>query len=155
MNLLPWLLSFIFPLCGTLGANGITPPGNVDFAHLHLQGHSEYLEAPAGFTPTPDSTSPIYPLSPAALFTAVQATAPTLPHIFGLDTVPQSLQAAYVIRTPEANFPDILELQVIAEPHNQSSLIIYSHSVYGLSDYGKNHEHISIFFNALNAKVAP
>ncbi|OYV52539.1 MAG: hypothetical protein B7Z77_01915 [Acidocella sp. 20-58-15] len=155
MTVLAWIMSMIFPLCGTLGANGITPPGLVDFTHLPMQGHSEYLAAPAGFTPTPGIASPIYHLPPAALFATLQAIAPTLPHTFVLDTVPQSLQAAYVIRSPQANFPDILELEVVAEPNNQSSVIIYSHSIYGESDYGKNHEHITIFLNALNAKVAP
>ncbi|MDE8348085.1 MAG: DUF1499 domain-containing protein [Acidocella sp.] len=154
MNFLPWLLSFIFPLCGTLGADGITPPGNVDFGHLHLQGHSEYLAAPAGFLPPPGIISPAYNLPPAALFATLQAIAPTLPRTFTLDSVPPSLQAAYVIRTPEANFPDILELAVVAAPDNKSSVIFYSHSIYGESDYGKNREHILAWLNALNAKVS-
>ncbi len=148
-------MSLVFPLCGTLGANGIAPPGNIDFTHLPMQGHSEFMAAPAGFMPTPNVTSPIYNLPPAALFATLQAIAPTLPRTFVLDTVPQSLQAAYVIRTPEANFPDILELQVVSEPDNKSSVIIYSHSIYGASDFGKNREHIAVFLNALNAKVAP
>ncbi|MDR3520059.1 MAG: DUF1499 domain-containing protein [Acidocella sp.] len=153
MNLLPWLLSFIFPLCGTLGAIGITPPGTVDFGHLHLQGHSEYLAAPAGFLPAPGITSPAYNLPPAALFATLQAVALTLPRTFPLDSLPQNLQAAYVIRTPAANFPDILELAVVAEPDNKSGVIFYSHSIYGESDYGKNREHILAWLDALNAKV--
>ena len=154
MTIMAWIMSMIFPLCGTLGANGIIPPGQVDFTHLPMQGHSEYLAAPAGFIPSPGIASPIYNVPPAKLFTTLQAIAPTLAHTFVLDTVPQSLQAAYVIRTPQANFPDILELQVVAEPNDKSSVILYSHSIYGESDYGKNHEHITSFFNALNAKVA-
>ncbi|OYV39824.1 MAG: hypothetical protein B7Z81_02845, partial [Acidocella sp. 20-61-6] len=103
MTIMAWIMSLVFPLCGTLGANGIAPPGNIDFTHLPMQGHSEFMAAPAGFMPTPNVTSPIYNLPPAALFATLQAIAPTLPRTFVLDTVPQSLQAAYVIRTPEVS----------------------------------------------------
>jgi len=153
MNIFALFISLFFPLCGTQGATSITPPGVVDFSNLHLQGHSEFLAGPPGYFQHPDQDIPIYNTDPASLYAEVLATGQMLPRTFVLDTDSQDLQAAYVVRTRYGNFPDIIEIAVIPEPDNKSGVIIYSRSIYGAGDYGKNRAHVSAWLDVLNTKV--
>jgi hypothetical protein len=155
MSVLSAILSIFFPLCGTHGATGITPPGVVDFSKLYLQGHSEYLAAPPAYFKTPDQEIPLFHVSPAVLYADILATGQAQPRSFVLDTEPQALQAAYVVRSPNGNFPDVIEIAIIPEPNNESGLIFYSHSIYGESDYGKNKQHAQDWLEMLNTKVSP
>lgn len=154
MSILAFLLSAFYPLCGTTGAAGLIPPGVVDFAHLRLQGHSEFFAGPPGFFQKPDQIIPLFNQPPATLFAALQATAAAQPRTYQLDSEPQSLQAAYVYRSPNANFPDEIEVAVIPEPDNQSGLVFYSHSLYGSYDYGQNHAHEAAWLKTLNQQTS-
>jgi hypothetical protein len=153
MRLLPYLLSFYLPLCGTAGAAGIAPPGVVDFAHLHLQGHSEFFSAPAGFSPTAEAVTRVYKLPPAQLFAAIRGIAAAEPRTYPLDNEPDALQAAWVVRSAGGNFPDIVEIAVLAAPGG-SSFVFYSHAVYGWSDYGVNARRAKKWVDLLDMKVA-
>jgi hypothetical protein len=158
MTIFALILSLFFPLCGTQGAAGITPPGVVDFTHLHLLGHSEFLAGPPGYFAQPDQQIPLYNIPPAELYADIIATGPTLPRTTMLDLEPQALQAAYVARSRFSNYPDITELAVIPEPDNQSGLIIYSRALYGAGDYGVNRKHVAAWLQTLQTlqtKVSP
>lgn len=154
MSILSFILSALYPLCGTAGATGITPPGVVDFPHLHLQGHSEFFAGPPGYFQKPDQEIPFFTQPPATLFAALQATAAAQPRTYQLDSEPQALQAAYVFRTANANFPDVIEIAVIAEPDNQSGLVFYSYSLYGSYDYGQNRAHAAAWLKTLNQQIS-
>ena len=153
VGLLPLILSVVFPLCGTVGAKNVPAPGIVDFAHLTLPtSPNKALAAPAAFMPKPNLVTPSYPVPPAQLFDMVRATLLAQPHTFALDDHPGHLQAAFVARTPRANFPDIIEIAVQPDPQGGSHLIIYSHSIYGHSDFGANLARLKIWLAAINAK---
>ncbi len=154
MNLVTWLLAMHYPLCGTAGAVGVTAPGVVDFAHLQLIGHSEIFAAPAGFTQAPQLVTPIYHVPPALLYAQVLNVALLQTHTFALDAEPQALQAAWVVRSAVANFPDVLEIAVVPEPGGNSGLVLYSYALYGASDYGVNRKHAVRWLKDLQMKVA-
>jgi len=143
-----------YPLCGTTGTAGISAPGVVDFSHFHLLGHSEVLAAPAWFVPAPQIVTPVYDMAPADLFAQVQNVALLQTRTYVLDDEPQALQAAWVVRTAVGNFPDVVEIAVVAEPGGKSGLIFYSHAVYGASDYGVNRKHAVRWLKDLQMKVA-
>jgi hypothetical protein len=147
-------LAMFYPLCGTAGAAGVPAPGVVDFPHLRLIGHSEIFAAPSGFTPAPQLVTQIYPVPPAVLYAQVQNVALLQTRTFALDMEPRALQAAWVVRSAVGNFPDVLEIAVVAEPGGNSGLIIYSHAIYGASDYGVNRKHAIRWLKDLNMKVA-
>jgi uncharacterized protein (DUF1499 family) len=153
MRLLPFLLSFYLPLCGTAGAAGVAPPGVVDFAHLKRLGHSEVLLAPAGFVLPPDVVVPVYHVPPQKLYELFQAMAAAQPRTFVLDAEPAALQAAWVVRSAAGNFPDIVEMAALAEPGG-SSFVLYSHAIYGWSDYGVNRNRAKKWMKLLDMKVA-
>jgi len=154
MSVASWFLALFYPLCGTVGAAGVPAPGVVDFSHLHLRGHSEFLAAPAGFVPAPGLVIPIYNVAPADLFAQVQNVAALQPRTYPLDLEPQSRQAAWVIRSPVGNFPDVVEVAVLPEPGGRSGVVFYAHAVYGASDYGVNRKHVLRWLKDLQMKVA-
>lgn len=155
VGILPLLLSLIFPACGQAGAAGVKSPGLVDFSHLVLpRSPNKALAAPAGFTPKPDFDTPRYNESPEALFATVEKLAGSEPRTYVLDKFPGHLQQAWVERTPLANFPDIVIAQVTADPDGGSSLILYSHSIYGYSDFGANAERIKRWLGQIGKQAA-
>jgi len=154
MRFLAWLMSFYLPLCGTTGAAGVVAPGVVDFRHLHLKGHSEFLVAPSGFAPVPGLVAPVYDEAPAALFAQIEDVAAFQPRTYALDSEPGALQAAWVVRSQVWNFPDVVEVAAVPEPGGKSSLIFYAHAVYGYSDYGVNRLHAIRWLKDLNMKVS-
>ncbi len=155
VGLLPLLLSLVFPACGKPGAQGVTPPGVVDFALLALpKTPNKALAAPAGFTPTPNLITPRYKVSPSALFAIVGQVAAAEPRTFVLDDHPAQLQTAWVARSARANFPDVIEMAVRPDPAGGSELILYSHSIYGQSDLGVNAARVKTWLGAIAAKVA-
>jgi uncharacterized protein (DUF1499 family) len=155
VGLLPLLLSLVFPACGKPGAQGVAPPGVVDFARLTLpKTPNKALAAPAGFTPTPDLITPRYKVSPSALFAIVGQIAATQPRTYVLDDHPAALQTAWVARSARANFPDVIEMAVRPDPVGGSELILYSHSIYGQSDFGVNAARVKTWLGAIAAKVA-
>jgi uncharacterized protein (DUF1499 family) len=147
-------VAMFLPLCGTAGAAGIPAPGLVDFGHLHRLGHSEVLVAPADFVPKPDIVAPEFALPPAQVFALLQDVAALQPRTFALDEEPGALQAAWVVRSAVANFPDIIEIAVLPEPGGKTSFVFYSHAVYGASDYGVNAKHAMRWLKDLQMKVS-
>jgi uncharacterized protein (DUF1499 family) len=153
MRVWPLLLSLYFPLCATTGANGITPPGVVDFSQTHHLPHSGVLVGPVGFTPMPDILAPLYPVPPAALYAALQAVAAAEPRTYALDSEPAQLQAAWVVRSATSNFPDVVEAEVVPEGSG-SSVILLSRSTYGWFDFGVNAARAKDWLQKLQLKVS-
>ncbi len=147
-------VAMFLPLCGTQGAAGIPAPGVVDVAHLRLLGHSEILMAPAGFSPKPDIVAPAFDITPPQVFALLQDVAALQPRTYALDNEPAALQAAWVVRSAVANFPDIIEIAVLPEPGGKTSFVFYAHAVYGASDYGVNRKHAMRWLKDLQMKVA-
>lgn len=138
MRLLPWLVSFYFPLCGTIGAAGITPPGPIDLAHFTRAEYSTALIAPPGFPAQPDITAAAFNIPAATLFADLQRVAAAQPRTYPLSATPAQFQASYIVRSAAFNFPDLVEIATIPLGPSHSTYIFYSHSLYGYSDYGVN-----------------
>lgn len=154
VGMLPLVLSLIFPACGKAGAQGIRPPGIVDFNHLVLpKSPNKALAAPVGFAPHPDLTTPRYRMPPTALFAEIASVAAAEPRTYVLDSYPARFQAAWVVRTPAANFPDVVEAAVRPDGADASALILYSHSIYGYSDFGVNQARLKSWLTAIDSKV--
>ncbi len=154
MRLLPWLLSLLFPLCATTGSSGVPAPGLVDFQQLLRSGHNSALIAPPGYNPASDLIAPVFTISAAQLFATLQETATAMPRTYRLDTEPGQYQAAFVVRTENANFPDIVALAAIPLSPTTSSYAFYSHSIYGRYDFGVNLARAKLFATSLQQRVS-
>jgi hypothetical protein len=149
MRFWAWFWHFIFPLCATSGIIGITPPGLVDFSHITRNPHTSALVAPAGRAGDPDFIAPVLDIPAAVLFARMQAVAAAEPRTYPLDLYPQNLQAAYVVRSHYANFPDVVELAVVPLGPDKSTYFFYSHASYWGYAYGVNRARAKHWANAL------
>ncbi len=58
-------------------------------------------------------------------------------------------QFDYVQRSARFRFPDIITVRFISVSSSQSTLAIYSRSIYGKSDFGVNRERIDAWLKTL------
>ena len=62
------------------------------------------------------------------------------PRTYVAAAFPDRLQVHYVVRSALLNFPDLVTVQVERVAADRSTLVIWSRSVYGRSDFGVNRE---------------
>ncbi len=62
----------------------------------------------------------------------------------------EGLQFDYVQRSARFRFPDIITVRFISVSSSQSTLAIYSRSIYGKSDLGVNRERIEAWLKILH-----
>lgn len=149
-RLLPLLLALLLPACSGHGAQGIPVPPPMDMAHLQRPGTpNTALAAPAGFAPKPDIVTLRYSVPPAALYAAIKRVALAQPRTYLLVAYDDRMQAHFVARSAVFNFPDLITVQVGAD----STLILWSRSVYGQSDFGVNRKRVAAWLAALDAAL--
>ena len=151
-----WLLGLFLPACGAVGAAGLPPPRVLDFAHLERPASpNTALAAPAGFSPRPDLLTPVYPLPAPVLLARISAVAAAEPRTYPAASFPAAGQADWVVRSAVWNFPDLVTAAVRADGSHHSTLILWSRSVYGYSDFGVNRARLRAWLAALAATLPP
>ena len=139
--------------CSSSGAEGqpVPPVGALD--HLQRPSSSNTaLAAPAGFVPKPDIETRVYDVPPQALFSAVTRLAEGWPRTYKLVRYDDVQEAAYVVRSRVFNFPDTIEVKVSPKGAG-STLVIYSASRYGDSDFGVNRKRVEGWLAKLDADL--
>jgi uncharacterized protein (DUF1499 family) len=157
-------LSFILPAValalllafrGT-GVTGIPLPKPMDItAIVRPDTPNTALAAPADFTPKPDITTNRYDLPASTLYAAVIATAQTQRRTFLLIRYDDLLQAHFVARSAVFGFPDLIAVQVLKDGADRSRLVLWSRSVYGVSDFGVNRQRLNAWLAALAPPAKP
>ncbi len=156
MNPIAWLVSLILPACGFPAAEGLPTPLPMDIARIvRPSTPNTALAAPAGFNPPPDLVTPPYAMQADRLFSLVQEVAASQSRTYPAANYPDRLQADYVARSAVFNFPDLIVVQVVRSGPDNSSLILYSRSVYGQSDLGVNRKRLDTWLAALSMKLPP
>ena len=145
------LVGLALPGCSGHGAAGLPAPPPMDLVHIVRPATpNTALAAPAGFSPAPDITTRRYDVPPAALYEAVRTMAAAQPRNFLQVAYDDRLQAHYVARSALLNFPDLIAVQV----NPDSTLVLWSRSVYGQSDLGVNRRRLARWLAALDAALA-
>jgi uncharacterized protein (DUF1499 family) len=151
MRVFALLISFIFPACAGIGADGVPVPPPIDFSHLaRPTTHNTALAAPAGFSPAPDMVTRHYEVTPDQLYSAITAVASAQPRTYPQVNYDSKRQAHFVARSAWWNFPDLIAVQV----QDNGSLILWSRSIYGQSDLGVNAARLKTWLAALDARLA-
>jgi uncharacterized protein (DUF1499 family) len=153
MRLLPaLLLGLVLSGCRGEGAKGLPVPPRMDFSHLERPSSpNTALAAPAGFVPTPDIVTRRYDVPPEKLFAAIRAVALAQPRTYLQIAYDDKMQAHFVARSLIWNFPDLIAVQVRPD----STLILWSRSVYGESDLGVNKKRLRTWLAALDEALPP
>ena len=154
MALLPWFMSAIFPACGAIGALGLPTPPPMDMtAIVRPASPNTALAGPAGFSPMPDIVTPSFPLPPERLFAAIRAVAGAQARTYPAANYADIRQAHYVVRSAALNFPDLVTVSVVGTEGGPSTLVVYSRSVYGRSDFGANRKRVEAWLATLNTTI--
>ena len=125
----------------------------VDFAALKLTGKpNQYLVCPPGLCAArAHGESPVFDVSLEALRSHWDAVIAEQPRVARLAEAGD--QVDYVQRTAMVRFPDLITVRFIALTPAQSTLAIYSRSIYGSSDFGVNRERIEAWLAALDERL--
>ena len=126
MSPLAWLIGLLLPACGAVGAAGLPHPALLAMDAIRL---------PA--SPNAALVTQPYQAPAARLYDAVLRVAAAQPRTFLAAEYPAERQVHYVVRSAVFNFPDLVTAQV-DDAGTGSTLILYSRSVYGYSDFGVN-----------------
>jgi uncharacterized protein (DUF1499 family) len=140
-------------LAALLGACGAGDPGFVDLATLERPASpNTYLVCPADRTTAAvDREPPVYDVAVDALearWLDVLADEPRLTRRAADEAARRHL---FVQRTPVFRFPDVIQLDFVEVPPDGATLCVYSRSVYGYGDMGKNRARVEGWF----ARVTP
>jgi len=140
-------------LVGLLAACGAAEPGFVDLATLERPSSpNTYLVCPADRTAAEvDREPPVYDVTVDTLETRWLAFLADEPRLTRRATDEPARRYLFVQRTPVFRFPDVIQVEFVEVPPAQSTLCVYSRSVYGYSDMGKNRDRVEGWF----ARVTP
>jgi uncharacterized protein (DUF1499 family) len=154
MTPLAWFMGLFLPACGAPGAAGLPPPRLMDMAHLvRPASPNTALAAPAGNSGTPDLVTYRLPLPSTRLYALVLEVAKEQPRTFVAAEYQAELQVHFVARSAVLNFPDLITAQVGAAGPDGSTLVLYSRSVYGYSDFGANRRRLRTWLAVLESKI--
>jgi len=147
------LIARLYPACGAAGSQGLPIPDPVNIARLagDRPGNAA-LAAPPDFDVPPDIPTTPYAIPAEALFAALLLVGTTAPRTWLAAAYPTRLQAHFVARSAQLNFPDT----IVAEARMSgagSVVTIYSESVYGRPGAATQHRRLQDWLAALDAEL--
>jgi uncharacterized protein (DUF1499 family) len=150
LTALAWLLGLILPACGADGAAGLARPVLMDMTRIERPATpNTFLAGPADMRPEPDLALEPQSLPARTLYEKASTVFGGLPGVYVAAAFPDQLQEHYVVRSALLNFPDLVTVQVEAATAGRSTLVIWSRSVYGRSDFGVNRRRTLAWLAAL------
>ena len=116
----------------------------VDFAELKLpEEPNRFLVCPPGFCGAkPHADSPVFDVSVDRLRARWSEVVAAQPRLELLVEHGDGWQFNYIQRSARFRFPDIITVRFISTSPSQSTLAIYSRSIYGGRDFSVNRERI-------------
>jgi hypothetical protein len=154
MTPLAWFLGLLLPACAASGAAGLPAPALMDMDHIvRPASPNTALAAPAGSQPAPDLVTPRFPLPAPRLYQLLVAVAEEQLRTFLAAQYVGDRQAHFVARSAVLNFPDLITAQVAEAGPDASTLVLYSRSLYGYSDFGVNRKRLSTWLAAITSRI--
>ena len=140
------LLSTLFPV-------GVVE--RVDFAAFKLPDKTnQFLMCPTGFcAANPPAESPVFDVPAAQLRARWREFAANQPRTELLAEDADARQIDYVQRSARFRFPDIITVRFIPVSASRSTLVIYSRSIYGRSDFGVNRKRVDDWLKTFSAAL--
>ena len=132
-------------------------PAAIDFKTLERTPNpNQFLMCPPGYCAAPmERASPVYDVPVAALRAAWVKAVATAPRIVVRGEDAQTQTIDYVQRSALLRYPDLVTVQFIALGTGQSTLAVYSRSIYGRSDFGVNEKRVTGWLVKLDAALKP
>ncbi len=130
-------------------------PAAVDFKTLERTPNpNQFLMCPPGYCAAPmERASPVYDVPVAALRAAWVKVVAAAPRVTVRGEDPQAQTIDYVQRSALLRYPDLVTAEFIALGAGQSTLAVYSRSIYGRSDFGVNEKRVTDWLAKLDAAL--
>ncbi len=127
----------------------------IDFSTLRkTKKPNQYLVCPVNLcAETPDLVAPVYPVSVESLAKAWHSMVMAEPDVMAQSQDSSNLTQYYVQRTKRMRYPDLIAVRFIAAEGGQSTIAVYSRSVYGHGDAGVNKARVTDWLAKLNEAV--
>lgn len=167
MRFLKYLLVTIAGIVIAVGAlvwegatlESILPIGTVpvvDFASLQRPSTpNQYLLCPQGMCATEaDGAAPVFDVPAARLQGLWELMIKEEPRVQEVQRDLATMEVDYVQRTRYFRFPDLVTVRFVPVSDTQSTLAIYSRSIYGMGDMGVNRERILDWLTKLQVKTS-
>ncbi len=124
---------------------------SVDFAELKLTDKpNQFLMCPPSLCDAdPHANSPVFDVSAEQLRERWREVLAAQPRVELLAEDEEGQRFDYIQRSARFRVPDIITVRVISVSSSQSTLAIYSRSVYGKGDFGVNRERIEAWLKIL------
>lgn len=134
---------------------GVGERGAIDFEHLELTDRpNQFLICPPDLCAVQrHADSPLFAVPVERLRAAWRDLVASQPRTVLLTEDPDGQQADYLQRSARFRFPDIITVRFIALSPSQSTLAIYSRSLYGKSDLGVNRKRIEAWLKDLEQSL--
>jgi hypothetical protein len=145
--------------CSVAGppAGGIVPdPVDMHSALVKPDG-SAVLAAPAGWTPAPTITTPVFPVAAPRLLAAMQEILLSAPRTWLTISYPAQEQAFFIVRSYALNLPDIVVVQALPSGDTASKAVIFSQSRYDVVPFliSENEARVRDLISALTRRFSP
>ena len=126
-------------------------PGRIDFTALKLTDKpNQFLMCPPGYCmAAPHADSPLFNHSVDNLYRRWHDLLVDQPRVELLAKYDAGQQFDYLQRSARFRFPDVITVRFIPVSPKQSTLAIYSRSIYGKSDFGVNRKRIDSWLKLL------
>ena len=123
----------------------------VDFAELELTDKpNQFLMCPPGYCgANAEAESPVFDVPVERLRARWRKMVDGQPRVELLASDSEGGQYDYLERSARFRFPDLITVRFISISPSQSTLAIYSRSIYGQGDYGVNRKRIEAWLSYL------
>lgn len=141
------------PLAALFSVGPVEP---IDFQRLRLADKpNQFLMCPANIcSAEPHADSPLFDISADRLRQRWRDVLAAQPRVEQLPEDNVGKQYTYIQRSTRFRFPDLITVRFIAVSPLQSTLAIYSRSIYGKSDFGANRQRIEAWVALLKKSPA-
>ena len=114
---------------------------------------SAVLAAPADWTPKPGIVTPVFPVSAAKLFDAMQEIMTAEPRTWLVSAHPDLQQAFFLVRSRAMNDPDSVIVQALPASDTTSRAVMFSRTRFDvIPDNGSNRKRLEGLVHALTSR---
>ncbi|MEO1656212.1 MAG: DUF1499 domain-containing protein [Pseudomonadota bacterium] len=149
-------LALLIGCAGTPAAQ-VEEPAMIDFTTLKVPSSpNTWVVAPEGYLTTAkaDTAAPVYSQDPDAVFEKLVAIVKATPRTSSVKADPATRHISYSARVAFTVFRDDVDISVIEAGNGGSTLVAYSRSRVGYSDFGVNERRLNSLISKLTAELA-
>ncbi|MEO1042449.1 MAG: DUF1499 domain-containing protein [Pseudomonadota bacterium] len=142
---------------GTPAAQTLEEPAMLNLAAIEVPSSpNTWVLAPEGYLTTaePDAIAPVFDQDPATVFAKLVELVAATPRTSNIVTDSELRQVSYAARVAFTVFRDDVDIAILGTDDGGATLVAYSRSRVGYSDFGVNEKRINKLVTNLTAALS-